>query len=176
MLNFRCQYSAYVASLHIDRLSALVNHAVLPQATAPRYRCASVGQIPPARPPPPVTSALVASVEANPTGARRRHLHPCRLRQTKSHRRTDDPPPALGRPRRWLHPQKQPHRRADDPSPGAKSHWRTDDRASLSLRLCRPNPTGTPVTSALVASAEANPTSARRRHLRLRQSKSHRRG
>ena len=63
------------------------------------------------RPPaPPVTSALVASAEANPTGTRRRHLHPCRLRQAKSHWHTDDPnsfsllswsqaPPALGRPR-----------------------------------------------------------------------------
>ena len=52
---------------------------------------------------------------------------------------------------------------------GAKSHRRTNDRASLSLRLCGPNPTGTrppapPVTSALVASAEANPTGTRRRH------------
>ena len=58
--------------------------------------------------------------------------------------------------------------------PGAKSHQRTNDRASLSLRFCGPNPTGAqppapPVTTALDASAQANPTHVARR------AKSHRR-
>ena len=95
-----------------------------------------------ARPPaPPVTSAVVASAEANPTGARRRQLHPCRLRQAKPRRRTDDP----GSFSLLSWSQIPPAR---------------TDRASVSLRLCGPNPTGTqppapPVTLALVASAEA---------------------
>ena len=109
------------------------------------------------RPPPP--SITSASAEAKPTGIRRRHLHPCCKPSPTGTRMT----PA--------------HSRC---FPGAKSHQRTDDRASVSLRLCGPNPTGTrppapPVTSVLVASAEANPTGTRRRHLhscRLRQAKS----
>ena len=184
------------------------------RTTAPPYRCASVDQIitgtrPPA---PPITSALAASAEAKPTGTRRRHLHPCRLRQAISHRTRMTPahsrcwrqippaherprlviaaplwakiPPARGlQPRRWLHPQKTPpvtsilaasakpnptgtrmtpaHSRC---FPGAKSHRHTNDRASVSLRLCGPNPAGTrppapPVTSALAAiQPEHSPT------------------
>ena len=82
--------------------SAEANPTTAPMTTA-RSRC-----FPGTRPAPPVTAALVASTEANPTGTRRRHLHPCRLRQAKSHRRAGDPssssllswsqiPPAHGR-------------------------------------------------------------------------------
>ena len=136
-------------------------HALHPCPKSHRHTDDPVDQIPPARPAPPVTSALVASAEANPTDTRHRHLHPCRLHQAKSHRHTDDPssflllswsqiPPAHERPRLV----------------SAAPMWTKSHR--------HPAP---PVTSALVASAEANPTGTRRRHLHpccLRQAKPHR--
>ena len=144
------------------------------------------------------------SAKANITGTRRRHLHPCCLRQAKSHRHTADPAHSRCFPGPKSHQHTNDRARAllslrlcgPNPTgttgtrmtparsrcfPGSKSHRHSDDRALLSPRLCEPNPTGTrppapPVASALVASAEANPTGTRRRHLnpcRLRQGKSH---
>ena len=133
----------------------------LQRLTSPRFWYPQK-QIPPAH--ATVTSILAASAKPNPTGVR---LTPARSRcfpGAKSYRRSDP---------LWT----KPHRRA------AKCHGRSSflEPNPVSLRLRGPNPTGArapPVTSALVASAEANPTGARRRHLhpcRLRQAKSHRR-
>ena len=113
------------------------------RTTAPRYRCASVDQIPPAHERPRLVIAAPLWTKSHRHTNDRASLslrlcgrNPAGTRTTAPRYRcasVDQIPPAHERPR--LAPL------------WTKSHRRTNDCALLSLRLCGPNPTGTRTTA-----------------------------